>query len=334
MPASQEVCDRIVAHYNANLSDEQICAALATEGIDMKVKNLSRLRQKLGMRRRSRFPEFREFEEEQREGSSYTYSPTQERERERERERATGADLAPAESPSRKKRKSHAAAAPTSPGLGLIPQVTVFVEKYMAKYDGSHDFHHVRRVVGLAHVIYNETRQEIGYDDENTQLDLQVITLAALLHDVGDRKYLEPGQDASTLVLATLLGFGASEDLAIKVQRIVSGVSYTSELADPVQTQTLILRYPELAIVQDADRLDAIGAVGIGRVFTYGGAKTQRAMDDSIAHFADKLEKLEGMMKTKAGLRLARQRTEKLEIFKRWWVEELQEAEGILRKKT
>lgn len=212
----------------------------------------------------------------------------------------------------------------TSHDAPLIPKVTAFVEKYMSKFDGSHDFNHIKRVVGLAHLIYKRLKDDTPSRVEG--LDLYVITLAALLHDVGDKKYLEPGQDANTLVLATLLSFGAPEDLAIKVQRIVLGVSYSSEIKDPAQVQAMIQKYPELAIVQDADRLDAIGAVGIGRTFTFGGAKAGRHLRETIQHFEDKLEKLEAMMKTEAGKSLARERTERLKTFKRWWEEEEKES--------
>lgn len=299
---SQELNDRILFHYNKNLNDEQITYALQAEGFEIKTRNLARIRQKLGMRRRSRYPEFREFSDEDE-------LPTEPGSQPR-RHSATP----------KKKKPNHNAA--------LIPNVTQFVEKYMSKYDGSHDFNHIKRVVGLAHLIYKECKET----DDGVELDLHVITLAALLHDVGDKKYLEEGQDGNTLVLATLLGFGAPEDLAIKVQRIVLGVSYSSEIKDPMQVKALILRYPELAVVQDADRLDAIGAVGIGRTFTFGGAKGARQMGETIQHFEDKLEKLEGMMKTVPGKRLAKERNERLQTFKGWWEEEQREAEGLLRR--
>jgi uncharacterized protein len=316
--ATEDLRDRIAYHYNKNLNDEQIAAALVSEGFDVKPRNLARLRQRLGMRRRSKYPEFREYSEEGDDAPSAQL--------------AAEAGL-PLPKPSPKKRKK----AKTKHNAALIPKVTAFVEKYMSKYDGSHDFNHIRRVVGLAHLIYteiNKAREDSPlFDEDESDLDLHVITLAALLHDVGDKKYLQPGQDANTLVLATLLSFGAPEDLAIKVQRICLGVSYSAESKDPASTRAMIEKYPELAVVQDADRLDAIGAIGIGRTFTFGGAKGAKEMGETIQHFEDKLVKLESMMKTIPGMRMARERTQRLKTFKGWWEEEQKEAEGLLRRK-
>lgn len=320
-PISQELRERLVYHYNKNLNDEQITAELVKEGFDMKSRNLARLRQKLGMRRRSKYPEFRSFSEEGEDSPNAQLAGE------------NGQVLLPAPRQTTPKKRKPAKSKSGNQNAGLIPKVSGFVEKYMAKYDGSHDFNHIKRVVGLAHQIYREIIAEAEQQgDEEPDLDLQVITLGALLHDVGDKKYLEPGQDSNTLVLATLLSFGAPEDLAIKVQRIVLGVSYSTEMADPTTCINLIQKYPELAIVQDADRLDAIGAVGIGRTFTFGGAKGKGGMGEVIQHFTDKLERLEGLMKTGPGRRLARQRTERLQMFRGWWDEEQREAEGLLRR--
>ena len=195
----------------------------------------------------------------------------------------------------------------------LVSHVTAYVEKFMGHYDGSHDFSHVLRVLGLALTIAASS---------TGTYDLHVVALSALLLDVGDKKYRQPGDDAKTMVQNVLLSFGADENLASKVQTICSGVPYSSEISDPALAQTLIAEYPELAAVQDADRLDAIGAVGIGRTFTFGGAKGGRAMGDTMKIFRDKLGKLEGMMKTEKGREMARERTERLKIFKGWWEDE------------
>ncbi|TVY80666.1 Uncharacterized protein LSUE1_G004507, partial [Lachnellula suecica] len=158
-------------------------------------------------------------------------------------------------------------------------------------------------------------------------LDPTTITLSALLHDVGDRKYLQKGDDPSIMVRDLLLGFGAEQALAEKVQPICSGVSCSSEIKDRSHVRRLIAQHPELAVVQDADRLDAIGAVGVGRVFTYGGAVVGRAMEDSMAIFKMKLFELEGIMKTEPGMQMAKERTAILRTFRKWWDEEVKMAD-------
>jgi uncharacterized protein len=209
----------------------------------------------------------------------------------------------------------------------LINKASKYVEEYMNQFDGSHDFSHIRRVLGTSHQIYSQipkTSVEDSLNNAKQPLDLEVITLCALLHDVGDRKYLKEGENQKTLVQDLLLSFGAEAELAKKVQTICLAVSYSEEKKDPAYVQDLIAKYPELAVVQDADRLDAIGAVGIGRVFTYGGARTTRGMEGSIDMTEIKLFELKGMMKTGPGREIARERTERLRIFRGWWDEEVE----------
>lgn len=193
----------------------------------------------------------------------------------------------------------------------LIAQATTYVEAYMSNYDASHDFHHIQRVLNLAHHIQSLT----------PSTSRPLVTLAALLHDVGDKKYLAPGQDASRMIADVLISFGAPPSLADTVQAICLGVSYSSEVKDPERMRNLVSRYPELAVVQDADRLDAIGAVGIGRAFAFGGAKG-RTLENTMDHFDEKLLLIEGMMKTDEGRRMAKERTERLRLMKEWWEEE------------
>lgn len=193
----------------------------------------------------------------------------------------------------------------------LLEQVTDYVREYMSHYDGSHDFHHIERVLGLARTIQST----------EPQTSLQIVTLSALLHDVGDKKYLTPGEDSSRLVHDVLTSFGADSPLAEKVQAICLGVSYSSEVKEPAKVVQLIEQHPELAVVQDADRLDAIGAVGIGRAFAFGGAKG-RTLGNTMEHFEEKLVRLEGMMKTERGRQLAKERTDRIRLMQQWWAEE------------
>lgn len=212
---------------------------------------------------------------------------------------------------------------------GLIQSVDAYVKEYMSHYDASHDYNHIQRVLQMSLVILNKERQ--ASSDQNSEppgagirYDDTLVTLGALLHDVGDHKYLQPGQDPTTLVRDVLLERGCPAGLADKVQDLVLHVSFSTEKKDPQTTLSKIMEIPELAIVQDADRLDAIGAVGIARCFTFGGAKGRAGLDGSIDHFEEKLELLEGMMKTGAGRELARERTERLKVFRGWWESENQ----------
>ncbi|KAL2148672.1 hypothetical protein VTH82DRAFT_1819 [Thermothelomyces myriococcoides] len=199
----------------------------------------------------------------------------------------------------------------------LVQAVRSRVSTYMQNYDASHSWDHIERVVAMAHHIY--TNSDPAFQ---STLDLRTIHLAALLHDVGDRKYLKPGEDPTTQVQTLLLSHSCPPDLATRVQTICSAVSYSTERADPERVASIVATHPELAVVQDADRLDAIGAVGIGRMFTFGGAKTARSMADTMEHLDEKLVKLEGMMKTDVGRAVAKERTERLLVFKGWWNEE------------
>ncbi|KAK3327739.1 hypothetical protein B0T19DRAFT_441690 [Cercophora scortea] len=198
----------------------------------------------------------------------------------------------------------------------LVQAVTAHAKNFMRNYDASHGWDHIERVVGLSRYIYSHSANRAS-------LDLRVIQLAALLHDVADRKYILPTENPETLIATILTTHGAPASLASKVQTICHGVSYSSEIKNPSRVAELVLLHPELAVVQDADRLDAIGAVGIARMFTFGGAKTGRDLAGSMEHLDEKLLRLEGMAKTEVGRKLARERTERLRVFRGWFVDEV-----------
>lgn len=120
-----------------------------------------------------------------------------------------------------------------------------------------------------------------------------------------------------------LLALSTPPHLAHAVHDICSGVSYTTESTSPAHVQRILDLHPELAILQDADRLDALGAVGVGRAFTYGGAKTREGgLEGTIAHFEEKLLRLPDLMKTEEGRRIAAQRVQRVQMFRAWFEEE------------
>jgi len=139
---------------------------------------------------------------------------------------------------------------------------------------------------------------------------------------MNDKKYTNNADDASKLA-EILARANVGPDLSARIIEVVNHVSYSTEKKNPERTREVLAQNLELGIVQDADRLDAIGAVGIGRVFTFGGAKMpQSSMQLSREHIEDKLVKLEGLMKTDSGRRMAKKRTERLNHFAQWWDEE------------
>ena len=189
----------------------------------------------------------------------------------------------------------------------------------MNNFDPSHDFTHIQRVVKLAQII--EAREissgsMIPYNSD-------VITLASLLHDVGDHKYVLEGENSATMVEDLLLRLKADAALASEVQGIVSHVSYTKEKKDPARVQAFLTKHPELAIVQDADRLESIGAHGIARFFVYHAQKKE-TFDEAMTSYTERLENLEGMMKTRAGREMAAVRTRRVKEYRSWFEEEAQ----------
>jgi len=194
---------------------------------------------------------------------------------------------------------------------GLMTKVEAYARERMEEFsDPSHDFFHVLRVRRLALHIANS---------ENVK-DLLAVELAALLHDVDDHKYKSIKEWMP--VPDFLRGLMIDEVTITKVLMIIENVSYSREvrmLKAGKQLPTL----PELGCVQDADRLDAIGATGVARTFAFGGKRDTpfcsevskceagwEAVDPktTIGHFHDKLFKLKDMMKTETGRSMAKKR--------------------------
>ncbi|KAJ2470008.1 hypothetical protein GGI02_003223 [Coemansia sp. RSA 2322] len=223
----------------------------------------------------------------------------------------------------------------------IVQRTEEFVRAYMSKYDCSHDWQHVQRVVRQALVL---SRAE----SQHRPVDALVVHLAALLHDVDDAKYRQEGQAAFSSS-AFLQEAGLDSQRAQLVCRVVDAVSFRKELlakeqdrmgtGDPEERQWR-QSCAELACVQDADRLDAIGAFGILRCAAFSGARnrTLHAPGDSIveditydqyvrqsdgttgtaiAHFHEKLLKLASMMKTECGRLEALQRHDYMSGFLR-----------------
>jgi uncharacterized protein len=210
--------------------------------------------------------------------------------------------------------------------MTIIQATEEFVKQALASNDTSHDFHHIERVVRNANHI---AEQEGVVCPEQKEM----ICLAALLHDISDYKYGGSDYECALAIRNFLSIHQYPEEKIAKIIFIVNSMSYRKELdiKDRKEDDSL------LAIVQDADRLDAMGAIGIGRCFAFSGAKgrsmhnptasvqqtltqdqyTNKSKEDntSINHFYDKLFRLKDLMKTETGKQMAEQRHEVMQQF-------------------
>jgi uncharacterized protein len=150
----------------------------------------------------------------------------------------------------------------------FITEVAAAARTAMAEYDASHSFDHIERV---RRVALRLARDE-GVDDADA---LVVIEAAALLHDLDDHKY--GGHDDGARAAAVLATHGLPGELRARVLAAIAGVSFSGELSGGAEALPL-----EAAIVQDADRLDAIGAIGVARCLTFGGARGRVLYDPAV----------------------------------------------------
>jgi len=194
----------------------------------------------------------------------------------------------------------------------LIEKTIVFVKEVLADAEGGHNWYHIERVWNMSGYI----------QEQEGDGDLLTIELAALLHDISDAKFNGGDEDlGSQLAFNFLNTLGVKRETAEHVQTIIKYVSYKGGF--PQSRINSI----EFRIVQDADRLDAIGAIGIARAFNYGGFKNRLIYDPSIPlqeytnskayhkseaptinHFYEKLLKLKDLMNTKTGQKIALER--------------------------
>lgn len=179
-------------------------------------------------------------------------------------------------------------------------------EKAMSSFDASHDVFHAFRVHGLALRIAAQITQPVN---------MLVVELSALLHDICDSKYrsVAEGIDSECVLAATLRSeIGITDEAIVNhVVKIANGISYSKQVQNPIPTS---MRTIEMDIVQDADRLESIGAIGIARCFHFGGARGH-SLPDCREHFDSKLVKLISLMRTEPGRKMAEQRDAFLRAF-------------------
>lgn len=166
-----------------------------------------------------------------------------------------------------------------------------------------HDFDHTMRVYRMAVRIAEEEGA-----------DLQQVSLAALLHDVDDRKLSPETYENKDRAVSFLRQNGMTEEEISGIVKIISEISFSAGNGAPSSLEGMC--------VQDADRLDAMGAIGIGRAFAFGGTRGRRMHDPegtdtttTIQHFYDKLLLLKDRMNTETGKKLACQRDAYLRTF-------------------
>ena len=208
----------------------------------------------------------------------------------------------------------------------LIDQTVDFVKKTLQNAEAGHDWWHVQRVWNNAKLI-----------GQTETADMLVVELAALLHDIADSKFHNGNEELGPQIAGEFLrGFQIEESTVIHVQQIIRNLSFKTSF------EAVVFHSIELNIVQDADRLDAIGAIGIARAFTYGGFKNREIYNPEISpalhlskeeyknstaptinHFYEKLLLLKDKMNTQTAKNLAEQRhmfmLNYLDQFKNEW---------------
>lgn len=200
----------------------------------------------------------------------------------------------------------------------IIENSVNFVKSELADAEGGHDWWHIYRVWQSAkHIAQGE------------DVDLLTVELGALLHDIADSKFHDGDEEVGPRkARAFLISQGVDADIIEHVVNIIRHISFKGG------NQVQAFKSPELDVIQDADRLDAIGAIGIARAFNYGGHKN-RSMHDpgiptnlnmireeyksstapTINHFYEKLLLLKDRMNTGTGKEMAANRHQFMEQY-------------------
>lgn len=199
-----------------------------------------------------------------------------------------------------------------------IQNTILFVKETLKNAEGGHDWFHIERVYKNTNLIAKEE-----------QVDLFVVQLGALLHDIADSKFHNGDETLGPKIAKDFL---EKENVPKKtIDHVVNIIENISFKGGNFKST---FHSKELDVVQDADRLDAIGAIGIARCFNYGGFKERAIYNPEIApdlqmtkeaykkstapsinHFYEKLLLLKDKMNTKTGLQIATKRHEFMEQF-------------------
>jgi len=203
----------------------------------------------------------------------------------------------------------------------LIQSTIHFVKKTLKGAEGGHDWFHIERVYRNAKLIA-----------KSEKVDLFVVELGALLHDIADAKFHD-GDEALGPKKASqfLKSLEVPESIVEHIEKIILHVSFKNSLDTKSEGK---FESPELKVIQDADRLDAIGAIGIARAFNYGGFKNRVLYDPTVQplinqdketykksnaptinHFYEKLLLLKDKMNAETGKSLAEQRHKFMEEY-------------------
>ncbi|MCF7566861.1 HD domain-containing protein [Sabulilitoribacter arenilitoris] len=194
----------------------------------------------------------------------------------------------------------------------LINKTKAFVKETLANAEGGHDWFHTLRVFNNALLI-----------SKNENVNPFVVQLGALLHDIADSKFHDGNDTIGPKIAREFLFKHNVDSLIIEhVIKIIENISFNKSLDNDKKFKSI-----ELDVVQDADRLDAIGAIGIARCFNYGGFKNRKLFDPTIKpnlkmtkaeykastaptinHFYEKLLLLKDQMNTKTGRQIATER--------------------------